>query len=424
MALDEGPALIWPSLLLWHIPIRAARRPCGRTGGMVRRRQPARLRTFLETAFGSWFFGHSGGGALAVCWHPLPETDAVATLQSDIDAWTGHHGYSPLAGSLNPAEFRERGSNIIISRLTASYRLPLRAHRQTAAPRASFVLRTSTTGAAGRTRRTFCNEPPTRFELHKSLEIECYSFKPFRQYISGETADMKPLRKKSLGLAISTTLLIGCVSQPVDRGEMARAVEGYIEDVDKLFVVDCLLPGQVRKLGSQMTYLSARRPIRTTAADCEVRGGEYVAYDRANYSSALNVWLPKAQEGDATAQLYVGQIYEKGLGQAPDYRKAAEWYRKAAEKGNAQAQINLGHLYEKGSGVPKDNAAAARWYQGSGTRRQRIEFHPGDRGFRSTTSGIGDPSPGRRAQPPRSGRTPQRTERHSATTAGATGHAT
>ncbi|CAI8798399.1 caspase family protein [Methylocaldum szegediense] len=188
---------------------------------------------------------------------------------------------------------------------------------------------------------------------------------------------MKPLRKKCLALAVSTTLLIGCASQPGDREEMARAVEGYIEDVDKLFVVDCLLPGQVRKLGSQMTYLSARRPIRTTAADCEVRGGEYVAYDRANYSTALNVWLPKAQEGDATAQLYVGQIYEKGLGQAPDYRKAAEWYRKAAEQGNAQAQINLGHLYEKGAGVPKDSVTAARWYQkAAGLEGSELSFVP------------------------------------------------
>jgi predicted nucleic acid-binding Zn-ribbon protein len=188
---------------------------------------------------------------------------------------------------------------------------------------------------------------------------------------------MKPLRKKSLGLAVSTALLIGCASQPVNQEEAARAVEGYIEDANKLFVVDCLLPGQVRKLGSQMTYLSARRPVRTTAADCEVRGGEYVAYDRANYSSALNVWLPKAQEGDATAQLYVGQIYEKGLGQEPDYRKAAEWYRKAAEKGNAQAQINLGHLYEKGLGVPKDGAAAARWYQkAAGLEGSELSFTP------------------------------------------------
>ena len=51
-----------------------------------------------------------------------------------------------------------------------------------------------------------------------------------------------------------------------------------------------------------MTYVSGKRPLRTTEADCEVRGGEYVAYDRADYASALNVWLEKAKEGDAVAQ--------------------------------------------------------------------------------------------------------------------------
>ena len=54
---------------------------------------------------------------------------------------------------------------------------------------------------------------------------------------------------------------------------------------EALFVVDCLLPGQVRKLG-KMTFLTARRPIKTSAQDCEIRGGEYVAYDRADYRTS------------------------------------------------------------------------------------------------------------------------------------------
>jgi len=56
-----------------------------------------------------------------------------------------------------------------------------------------------------------------------------------------------------------------------------KAAEGIPTRYDKLFIVDCLVLGKSRKLGSQMTYLSARRPIRTTAGDCEIRGGEYVA---------------------------------------------------------------------------------------------------------------------------------------------------
>ncbi|OGU20890.1 MAG: hypothetical protein A2580_02185 [Hydrogenophilales bacterium RIFOXYD1_FULL_62_11] len=128
-------------------------------------------------------------------------------------------------------------------------------------------------------------------------------------------------------------------------------------------VVDCLLPGQVRKLGAMVTYLSARRPVRTTASDCEIRGGEYVLYDRADTGSALKVWLPQAEAGDKAAQATVGEIYEKGMGLPPDYALAATWYRRAAEQGDRRAQINLGHLYEKGLGVARDPAEALKWYR-------------------------------------------------------------
>jgi uncharacterized caspase-like protein len=112
-----------------------------------------------------------------------------------------------------------------------------------------------------------------------------------------------------------------------------------------------------------MTFLTARRPIKTSAQDCEIRGGEYVAYDRADYRTALNFWLPRAKEGDKEAQTYVGEIYEKGLGVPPDYAVAVAWYRKAAEQGHSRAQINLGHLYEKGLGVEKDSVQALSWYR-------------------------------------------------------------
>ena len=102
------------------------------------------------------------------------------------------------------------------------------------------------------------------------------------------------------------------------------------QNADRLLIVDCLLPGQVRQLGTGVTYMAPRRAIKTTGSDCAIRGGEYVAYDRSNYSTALKVWLPTAQGGDKVAQTNVGEIYEKGLGTAPDYASAALWYQSAA----------------------------------------------------------------------------------------------
>ncbi|HZP65039.1 MAG TPA: caspase family protein, partial [Rudaea sp.] len=144
---------------------------------------------------------------------------------------------------------------------------------------------------------------------------------------------------------------------------------------EDLLIVDCLLPGQVRKLGRSATFMSARRPIRTTQADCEIRGGEYVSYDRANYQTALKVWLGQAEAGDADAQNYVGEIYLKGLGTDPDYAKAAEWFEKAAAQGSKRARINLGFLYEQGLGVPQDTAKALNLYrQASGIDSDKLVF--------------------------------------------------
>ena len=45
-------------------------------------------------------------------------------------------------------------------------------------------------------------------------------------------------------------------------------------------IVDCLLPGQVRRMGGQMIYMSPKTRIKPTGSECEIRG-EYVAYFRS-----------------------------------------------------------------------------------------------------------------------------------------------
>jgi hypothetical protein len=140
-----------------------------------------------------------------------------------------------------------------------------------------------------------------------------------------------------------------------------KAREGMTPRQD-LEVVDCLLPGQVRQLGNT-TYVTQRRPTRTTAADCRIRGGEYVAFDRADAKTALKVWLDAAQAGDPEAQNNVGEIYERGLGGAPNYPAAVIWYQKAADQGYSRAQFNLGTLYEQGLGVDQDRLKALNLYR-------------------------------------------------------------
>lgn len=179
------------------------------------------------------------------------------------------------------------------------------------------------------------------------------------------------LRIRTVAGMLLATLLAGAVV-PASQARIEQD-----QDPDQLMVVDCLLPGKIRKLGMMTTYLTARRPVRTTAQDCEIRGGEYTSYDRANYATALKVWLPQAKEGNAEAANYVGQIYEKGLGLEPDYQAAAHWYQVAAEAGDSSAQINLGHLYEQGLGVSRDPLKAMQWYRRASGLEEAILIDPG-----------------------------------------------
>src|SRR5947208_12869327 len=113
------------------------------------------------------------------------------------------------------------------------------------------------------------------------------------------------------------SLLILCVLEPVVTSAQTAP------SADDLMLVDCRLPPKQRRIGNR-TYPMASRPIRTTAVDCRIRGGEYTVYDRANYQTSLEIWLGAAAKGDHDAEYYVGKIYEDGLGTAPDYAEAAK----------------------------------------------------------------------------------------------------
>ncbi|MGH8532665.1 MAG: tetratricopeptide repeat protein [Gammaproteobacteria bacterium] len=136
---------------------------------------------------------------------------------------------------------------------------------------------------------------------------------------------------------------------------------GASRDSDNLAVVDCILSNHGQGARADTSFRRSTRIVSATLKDCRARGGDYsLNPDRA---SSLRLWLPVAESGDRMAQNRVGEIYENGMGAAPDYRRAADWYRKAAEQEETRAQVNLAALYEKGLGVPKNPLLAAAWYR-------------------------------------------------------------
>jgi hypothetical protein len=149
-------------------------------------------------------------------------------------------------------------------------------------------------------------------------------------------------------------LMTGCTADPTQN----EATHGAITAIDDLIAVDCLLPGQMIQQGQNTQWLSSGRPARIPAWECKVQGGQY-----AVGSSALQIWLESAKQGDKVAQNYVGEIYESGFGVKPDYGQAAEWFRKSADQGYDRAQNNLGFLYEKGLGVSKNSEIALSLYR-------------------------------------------------------------
>lgn len=175
--------------------------------------------------------------------------------------------------------------------------------------------------------------------------------------------------KNRMPLYLCSTLIGLAAAWPV------AAKPSFPKTAEDVLIVDCLLPGQVRKLGRISSFLSQRRPARLSQFECALRGGEYVEYDRANLQTALSVWLAAASGGDVPAMVMVGEAFAKGSGQAPDYAQAAFWFQRASDAGNKRAQQNLGHLYELGLGVGADREKALNLYRmASAVPGERVVF--------------------------------------------------
>ncbi|HUG45982.1 MAG TPA: SPOR domain-containing protein [Sphingomicrobium sp.] len=88
----------------------------------------------------------------------------------------------------------------------------------------------------------------------------------------------------------------------------------------------------------------------------DVRAG-IEAWQRADYGSAVSIWRPLAEKGDADAAFNLGQAYRLGRGVQTDLAIAQSWFEKAAKSGHLDAQTTLGLLlFDRGS-----REAAMRW---------------------------------------------------------------
>ena len=99
---------------------------------------------------------------------------------------------------------------------------------------------------------------------------------------------------------------------------------------------------------------------KTASSEAIQKGIE--AYRQGDYATALNEWLPIAEQGNPDAQFSVGLLFDQGLNVIPDYKIAVKWFTLASKQGHIFAQSNLGWKYHKGQGVTKDNVHAFKWW--------------------------------------------------------------
>lgn len=100
--------------------------------------------------------------------------------------------------------------------------------------------------------------------------------------------------------------------------------------------------------------------ITATPGWAQQTGAE--AFAAGDYAAAMTLWREEAAAGSAEAQLGLGQLFDLGLGTAPDAAVAFRWYLRAAEAGVPAAQFNVAVMLDAGTGRPRDVAAAAGWY--------------------------------------------------------------
>lgn len=89
------------------------------------------------------------------------------------------------------------------------------------------------------------------------------------------------------------------------------------------------------------------------------------AYDAGNFTAALHLFQPLADQGNADAEIGLG-LLNLGRGGIPeDGRQAVMWFARAIEHGKPQIGWLLGQIFD-GSydlvGVPQDLAQAVKWY--------------------------------------------------------------
>ena len=121
---------------------------------------------------------------------------------------------------------------------------------------------------------------------------------------------------------------------------------------------------------SKMTNILSLQDLKDVRAKIFKGDAEAICYWKVlygNYNALEMIEKLKklANQGNALAQLNLGDVYSRGCEVEQDYKQALYWWKKSAEQGSALIQFNLGLVYEKGEGAEQDIDEAIKWFEKS-----------------------------------------------------------
>ena len=85
------------------------------------------------------------------------------------------------------------------------------------------------------------------------------------------------------------------------------------------------------------------------------------AFEDGDYQTAIDLWRPLAEAGNAEAQFNLGEMHYLGRGMDQNYPEAMTWFLQAARGGNGMACLRLGMMFSSEQGVELDFVEAYKW---------------------------------------------------------------
>ena len=84
-------------------------------------------------------------------------------------------------------------------------------------------------------------------------------------------------------------------------------------------------------------------------------------FNEGDYDNAFKKYEVLANQGSVDSQIFLGWMYQQGIGTNQDFNEAENWYNKAASCDSAEALFYLGKL----NAVRGDETSARKFYEDS-----------------------------------------------------------